>query len=126
MPEGCVAAPGLPVTGGARGAPFRYMIGRTITHYKILERLGAGGMGVVYKAKDLKLRRLVALKFLPLREHSSKQEKERFQREARAAAALDHPNICTVYEIDEAEGRSFIAMAYIEGPTVQRKSSKRR
>lgn len=112
---------GLPVTGGARGAPSRYMIGRTITHYKILERLGAGGMGVVYKAEDLKLRRLVALKFLPLREHSSKQEKERFQREARAAAALDHPNICTVYEIDEAEGRSFIAMAYIEGPTVQEK-----
>ena len=118
-----MAAPGqgLPVTGGARGAPFRYMIGRTITHYKILERLGAGGMGVVYKAEDLKLRRLVALKFLPLREHSSKEEKERFQREARAAAALDHPNICTVYEIDEAEGRSFIAMAYIEGPTVQEK-----
>ena len=91
------------------------MIGRTISHYKILEKLGAGGMGVVYKAEDLKLQRLVALKFLAHHSLKDEEAKARFLREARAAAALQHPNICTVHEVDEAEGQTFIAMAYLEG-----------
>jgi Tol biopolymer transport system component/predicted Ser/Thr protein kinase len=91
------------------------MIGRTLSHYRIVEKLGEGGMGIVYKAQDLKLDRPVALKFLA--EHLLREEegRQRFVREAKAAAALDHPNICTVYEIDEAEGQTFIAMAYVEG-----------
>ena len=91
------------------------MIGRTISHYKILEKLGEGGMGVVYKAEDLKLQRLVALKFLAHHSLKDEEAKARFLREARAAAALQHPNICTVHEVDEAEGQTFIAMAYLEG-----------
>ena len=95
------------------------MIGRTISHYKILEKLGEGGMGVVYKAEDTKLKRTVALKFLPLNTMVGEEEKARFAREAQAAAALDHPNICTVYEINEADGQTFIAMAYVEGKSLQ-------
>jgi serine/threonine-protein kinase len=94
------------------------MIGKTILHYQILEKLGEGGMGVVYKAEDTRLKRTVALKFLPLHTMAGEEEKARFEHEAQAAAALDHPNICTVYEINEADGQTFIAMAYVGGQSL--------
>jgi len=97
------------------------MIGKTISHYKLLEKLGEGGMGVVYKAEDTKLKRTVTLKFIKPQVMQKTEEKTRFLREAQAAAALDHPNICTIYEIDDVKGQTFIAMAYIKGQSLQEK-----
>ncbi len=123
--EALVDRPAWEAAGELLGTSAKDWSGQTVSHYQILEKLGEGGMGVVYKARDSRLGRTVALKFLAADRVAEPSLRQRFHHEAQAAAALDHPNICTVYEIDERDGETFLAMAFVDGPTLREKIEQR-